>query len=261
MLTDAAAIVEGGLRSTLIKANARLFSQAYEHAHIAAASQLIAVSTNVKDELEGRYRLGGLEPLVVENGVDSDRLICRTTPVAAPRALYVGRLGYRKGLGRLLEAIAASRRPDLQLELAGEGPLRGMLYRRAVALGIADRVHFLGFLDQEQLCAAHRRAGVYVHVADYEACALALLEAMALGTPVVTTPAGFVAELAAPRPLSLVPPDADAIARGIEEVLAAPAAMHERALEARRLVERQYSWDSVAGRTAALYWRQGRCAA
>jgi glycosyltransferase involved in cell wall biosynthesis len=261
MLSDTAAITEKGLRPALIKTNARLFSQAYEHAHIRAAGRLIAVSENVKSELLRSYRLGGQVPDVVANGVDTEAFSCRTEPVHATTVLYAGRLGYRKGLCRLLEALALIERSDVVLELAGEGPLQADLANRAAALGIADRVRFLGFLDRTGLQAAHRRAGVFVNPADYEACPLSLLEAMAMGTPIVTTPVGFVGQLPEPRPLTVVEADPAPIAIAIEAVLAAPAAMHARAIRARRLVEAHFSWDRVAAIVAAAYRGLARTAA
>jgi len=252
--------------SAMVKANARLFGQAYEHAQIRAAAAIIAVSGNVRDELAEQYRMGGHRPLVIENGVDVDFF---APAEAVPRSagdpatiLYVGRLGYRKGLARLLDAMALlADRPGLRLALAGEGPLLARLEAQAHLLGIADRVDFLGFLDRDALRSALARAAVLVNPADYESGPLTLLEAMAAGTPVVTTPTGLVGDLDEPAPLLVAEPEPAALAVAITQVLDAPAAAAARAGEARRLVEARFAWDRVAARTAALYRSLARRAA
>ena len=156
LLADVAAIREPGLLPAMIKANARLFGQVYEHAQIKAAAAIIAVSGNVDAELRRHYRLGGRRPVVIPNGVDVDFFAPPDTgaspdpgaPPARPTVLYVGRLGYRKGLGRLVAAMARLKdRFDWRLAVAGEGPLEATLKAEAEVQGLAGRVDFLGFLE------------------------------------------------------------------------------------------------------------------
>lgn len=262
LLADTAAIREPGIKAALIKANARLFGQAYEHAQIRAADAIIAVSGSVRDELERHYHLAGHRPTVITNGVDSDFFTPGERRANAAAILYVGRLGYRKGLFRLLDAFARlGEGPASRLELAGEGPLRARLEARARTLGIAGRVHFLGFLDRPALRQALHRAALLVNPADYESGPLTLLEAMAAGTPVVTTRTGIVADLGEAPPLTLAESDSADIARKITAVLASPALAEARAGLARLLVEERFSWRAVAARHAALYRQLARRAA
>ena len=264
LLADTAAIPEPGMVTAMVKANARLFGQAYEHAQIRAAAAIIAVSGNVRDELVQHYRLNGHQPVVIENGVDvaffaPRRAVRRSAPgdpatLRRATLLYVGRLGYRKGLARLLDAVALlADRPGVRLALAGEGPLSGKLEAQAHLVGIADRVDFLGFLDREALRDALARAAVLVNPADYESGPLTLLEAMAAGTPVVTTPTGLVKDLAEPLPLLVAEPEPRALAAAIAQVLDAPEAAAARARQARQLVEERFAWDRVATHTSTLY--------
>jgi glycosyltransferase involved in cell wall biosynthesis len=267
LLADVAAIAEPGVKSAMIKANARVLGQAYEHSQIRAAAAVIAVSGNVRNELVRQYRLGGRLPVVVPNGVDTEAFAPSPTAGRAAAGglrtvLYVGRLGYRKGLSRLLEAMALlADRPDWRLALAGEGPLADRLEAQAKRLGIADRVDFLGFLDRAALLGALHDAALLVNPADYESGPLTLLEAMAAGTPVVTTPTGLVGDLTDPMPLVVAEPDALAVSRAIASVLDDPRSAAARARSARRLVESHFAWDRVAARTAALYHSLERQAA
>ncbi len=248
MLTDTAAIAEPGPRAQAIRLNARLFSRRYEQWYLDNAREIVAVSAGVAGELNRHYRLDGRAPLVVPNGVDAAFFGAhlhreRHRP---PVVLYVGRLGYRKGLSRLLEAFALIRGDVAgRLVLIGEGPLEAALRARARRLGIAGHVDLLGFVPPEGVRAWLGRAACLVNPADYESGPLTLLEAMAAGTPVVSTRTGLVAELPDPAPLLVVQPTAPALARGILDTLADPAAAERRAAAARNLVQRRFSWDRV----------------
>ncbi len=266
LLSDTAAIGEPGLKTALIKANARLVSQAYEHAHIRDAAALVAVSGNVRDELDRHYRLSGRRVEVIGNGVDTRTFAYRGGPRPADAegrrsVLYLGRLGYRKGLQRLLDAFACLGDGRLRLELAGEGPLREPLAAQARDLGIAERVRFLGFLDTPALLAALHRAAVFVNPADYESGPLTLLEAMAAGTPVVTTATGLVTEFAEPRPCAMAERNPLDLARAIGAVLGDPATAAAMAASARRLVEQRFAWDDIVGRLVDRYGHIERLAA
>jgi glycogen(starch) synthase len=92
-----------------------------------------------------------------------------------------------------------------------------------------------------------------VNPADYESGPLTLLEAMAAGTPVVSTPTGLARELGPRPPLLLARPDAPALAVAIRACLADPEAAADRAERARVLVERAFDWERVVDRLEAVY--------
>ena len=89
--------------------------------------------------------------------------------------------------------------------------------------------------------------------ADYETGPLTLLEAMASGTPVVSTPTGLAREMGARPPLAVVPPDPQAIAEAIASVLRDPETAALRAREARALVATRYDWERAVDRLEWLY--------
>ena len=101
--------------------------------------------------------------------------------------LFAGRLVYYKGVGVLLKAMTSV--PEAQLVLVGRGPLGPRLRRQSRDLGIADRVHFAGRVSDERLRDYYRAASVFVlpSIAASEAFGIVQLEAMAAGTPVVST--------------------------------------------------------------------------
>lgn len=259
MLADSAAIAERGLEPLALKAYARFFSSLCEQRWLDRARLVIAVSQGVRDELRALYRLAGRRPLVLTNGVDAGFFAAAPAGPRRREVLYVGRLGWRKGLHRLIEAFA--RLPDglaERLVLLGEGPLREDLLARAHALGVARRVEFAGFADREAVRARLARAAVAVNPADYESGPLTLLEAMAAGTPVVSTRTGLVAELGQDPPLLVVERSVEALAAGLETALSDPEASAARARRAQALVRARFDWAGIAAELAALYRERRR---
>lgn len=261
MATDTAAIGETGIRPLAIRANARLFSKGYEQHWLDKAHSVVAVSEGVRDELRAHYALSGREPIIVPNGVDWSFYASGPDRRPEDLILYVGRLAWRKGLGRLLDAFARLERKDHRLVLLGEGPLREDLEARAERLGIKDRVTFLGFGPPEVVRRWLKRAKLFVNPADYESGPLTLLEAMAAGTPVVSTRTGLVADFGAEPPLRLADQSTASLTDSIAEALEDQRASEELADVACMMVRADFTWDSAAERLAGLYRRAERLAA
>ena len=255
MLSDSAAITEPGLKPALLRVQARLLSRRFEAAWLARADRVIAVSQGVRTELEAGYGLAGARVTVVPNAVDTEIFKPATDawPDHRPTLLYVGRLAVRKGLFRLLEAFAALQDQALLLQLVGEGPLAPSLRRCARSLGIADRVQFTGFLDRSAVRDAMHGAQAFINPADYESGPLTLLEAMACGTPVISTRTGLAAELGPEPPLLLAEMSAAGLAAAISGLLREPHAAATRARTALSLVRERFAWASAVDAVEAAY--------
>ncbi len=107
-----------------------------------------------------------------------------------PVLVHVGRVAHEKNIGFLLEVVARVRQtvPEVLLIVAGEGPALKALKRKAVVLGIGGHVLFVGYLDrQRELLDCYRAGDAFVFASRTETQGLVLLEAMALGVPVVST--------------------------------------------------------------------------
>ncbi len=261
MLADTAAVREGLLQAPAMRLHARLFSRHYEQAWLDRADLLFCVSAQVGRELARHYRLRGRMPEVLPNGVDPKRFAYRPLAGRENVVLYVGRLGPRKGLYRLLDAFARLPRGRNRLVLLGEGPLARPLRRRARRLGIEPEVSFLGAGDHQQVLHWLHRAGCFVHPSDYEGFPLVLLEAMAAGAPVVTTPIGALEELGPEPPLRVAAPEVPALAEAIGETLADVEGSQRRAAAARLLVVDRFDWRRIALRLLVHYERLFRRAA
>ncbi len=253
LTADTRAIREPGLLPRAIRLNAKLFSRRYEQWYLDHADLLLAVSSRVADELRCDYRLGGGGARVLPNGVDTRFFSFRPLAGRQPIVLYLGRLGYRKGLERLIDAFSLLQPSSLQLVLVGEGPLRCHLENRVARAGLADRIIFAGFAGPEGVRDWLHRACCLVHPSDYEGFPLVLLEAMACGTPVVTTPIGALADLGPAPPLTVVDADPLSVAEGIARLLEAPGATSIRTARARALVEHRFDWRKIAAQLEDFY--------
>ena len=219
------------------------------------------VSHAVCDALERLGVRGRLVVLPTPFDVDSWRERAKVPidlPAGRPRiGTAVGQLQRLKGVDHLLRAFAsvASRHPDAICLIAGEGGERQNLERLAAELGIADRVHFLGYLEEPApLIAA---LDVYAGPSLSEGLGTATTEALALGVPVVATAVGGTMEQVVDGVTGLlVPPaDDDALAEGIERLLSDREAASALGLAGQREVIEQYGADRVLETTWAEYRR------
>ena len=248
---DTEAFTERSWQAWAIRAQARLVARPMEQAWFDRAERIVAVAGCVQDEIVQRYRIASGKVTVLRNGVDLSRFPFEHRVRGGQRLLFVGRLGWRKGLFRLLDALA--RLPgNVTLDLVGEGPLEADLRAHAERLSLGSRVHFHGFLPHPDVILAHRAADLFVNPADYETGPLTLLEAMALGTPLVTTATGLARELGEEARLVLAERTPEALAHVIATCLATPDQAAARARLARRTVERQLGWDRMVDQLADM---------
>jgi glycosyltransferase involved in cell wall biosynthesis len=204
---------------------------------------------------------------VVPNGLNPDRLRVDAARVAAIRAELaapkdgpvvgiLATLKPAKGHDVFLRAAARihARRPEAAFAIVGDGPLRGQLGDLARALGLSERVRFFGF--QRQVAEYLAACDVLVSSSrDNEGHSNSILEAMALGVPVVATDIGGSAELVADRRTGLlVPVDDDAaLATAVERVLAEPSEAAAMASRARALVASRFGQAQMVARYQGLY--------
>ncbi len=140
--------------------------------------------------------------------------------------LFVGRLAPNKRVPVLVEALdrLRERTPAVHVVIAGDDSdiyqlEKRQCQERAAALGLAERVHFLGRVSPEQLRAAYRAADVFVMPSRHEGFCLPVVEAMACGLPVVAARAGALPETVGAAGLTFRPDDADDLARQLGRVL------------------------------------------
>ncbi|MGE3692037.1 MAG: glycosyltransferase [Novosphingobium sp.] len=181
-----------------------------------------------------------------------DRAECRARlglPADEPLLATVGALIARKGQVFAIEALAQV--PGARLAMAGTGPDEAALRARAQELGLADRVLFLGAVPHDDIPLLLNAADLFVLPTASEGLANAWVEALACGTPVVTTDIPGASELiTAPAHGRLVARDAGAIADAVRDLLAAPPSRDAVAAGAQG-----YSWEENAAQLVA-HWRR-----
>ena len=195
-------------------------------------ARIIAVSKAVKDVLTADG-VPATEITVVPDGIDPEeirrtaaepadiRALLRLAP-ETPLAVNVAALVDHKDQRTLIRAAqhAHAVRPDLHWAIAGEGEQRGSLTAEIARLGLADRVHLLGYVDRAD--ALIREADVFVMSSKEEGLGSVILNALALGKPVVATTAGGIPEILPPA--ALVPVgDAAALAGKVVQALDHPS--------------------------------------
>jgi glycosyltransferase involved in cell wall biosynthesis len=171
--------------------------------------------------------------------------------------LYVGTIEPRKNLSRLVEAFAQARRRGIPHHLVCVGPYGWSsrdLTARIGRLGITDAVHFTGYAPFEDLPAIYNLGELFVFPSLYEGFGLPVVEAMASGTPVITSNTSSLGEIAADAAFTVDPTSTEAIADALVGVASHDALRRE--LSARGLRRAAaFSWTQTAKEMLAVYHR------
>lgn len=180
-------------------------------------------------------------------------------PAGAPRvALFLSRLQRKKGLPLLLEAWAQVRPAGWQLLIHGpdeEGHLAEVTAQIA-RLGLGEVVRLGPALQGGAKWEAYARAELFVLPTHSENFGLVVAEALAVGTPVLTTTGAPWAELVEHRAGWWVPPTVPALQQALTAATALPTAkLRAMGARGRALVEARYTWSAAAGQLARLYER------
>lgn len=183
------------------------------------------------------------------------RAVLERYGVRSPYLLYVGGINARKNVARLLEAFARVRtqHPDLRLVIGGKRQWRtGEIDATLARLDLGDAVQWTGYLADADLPALYSAAQAFVFPSLYEGFGLPPLEAMACGTPVITSNVSSLPEVVGDAAVLIDPYDVGALARAIEQVLtdaASRVTLRERGLQQAAL----WTWDRTARNTLAAY--------
>jgi glycosyltransferase involved in cell wall biosynthesis len=202
-----------------------------------------------------------LTPFTVDNdwwfdkSAKVDRNATRTSWGAKPDTrvvLYCAKLQPWKRPMDLLRAFAQANLADTLLVIAGEGPLRGRLAAEARTLGVAERIRFLGFVNQSELPAIYTSADLMVLPSEYEPFAVVVNEAACCGSAVAASDrVGAARDLIAPVNPELIYPcgDLERLTELLRGALADPRRLAERGRLAR---EHMKSWSPARNISAVL---------
>lgn len=241
----------------------RALARRFSRGQCNATAGVIAPSTAMRDALRD-YGVTA-EIAVIPTGIPlqtfqgGDRARFRAShgiPEHKQLALFVGRVAHEKNIGLLLQVAAHLRQeqPELMWLIAGEGPAQASLQAEAARLGLQDCVRFIGYLDRQTgLIDCYRAADLFVFASTTETQGLVLLEAMAMGLPVVAIPAMGARDILAPQRGCLCADESVAgFAAQVRALLVDPALRARKAEEALAYAQ-SWSAPATAERMAAFY--------
>ena len=230
------------------------------------ASRVLTVSEASKRDILRYFRIPESKIDVIYNAIDerlgeplSNEEIGRVREryqLNDPFVLYAGNIKPHKNLERLIEAFQMLRRSGLEhvkLLIIGDEISQYATLRRAVhRYKLHKHVRFFGFVPDKTLAALYRLASVFVFPSLYEGFGLPPLEAMASGTPVVTSNVSSLPEVVGDAALLIDPLDAADIAHAIRRVLMEPALAAD--LRQRGLARvTHFSWERSVARVREIY--------
>jgi len=214
------------------------------------AAAVVTVSDFNLEYLRRTYGPSARRVRRLYNGLDLERFLFRQPLDRPARVVAVGRLVEKKGFPVLLDAAAAlaARGVTFSVDLIGAGPLEQPLLQRIHQLGLGERVRLLGPRPQAEIVRAVAAAAAFAAPfvvcsdGDREGLPTTLLEAMALGTPCVSTAVTGIPEVLRDGQTGLIVPENDpqALADALQRLLEDGSLRMELACEARRLIEREF---------------------
>lgn len=249
----------------------RRFNRAYlgwiTRVSVRKAARVIAVSESTRQDVISFCGVPGERVIVVPNGVAQEFCPADARATAAFRQrkglperfiLFLGTLEPRKNIVRLLEAYAQIVRERAvgdtpMLVIAGaKGWFYETIFARVAQLALTERVIFPGFVPADELPWWYRAAELFVYPSLFEGFGLPVLEAMACGTPGITSNVSSLPEVAGAAALLVAPEDTAALAAAMARVLDEPGlAAQMRAAGLQQAAH--FPWTRTARETASVY--------
>lgn len=159
---------------------------------VGGAYRAIAPSKYFRDLVKGWVK-DPEKVFCIYNGIDLSTIPKNTGSYAPKTIITAGRLVAWKGFGPLISMMKSL--PEWKLSVAGDGPLKKELKELTQKEGVAERVHFLGQIPKKEMIEQVQKSEIFVLNTSFESFSFQVVEAMAAGTPVITTNIGNLAEI------------------------------------------------------------------
>lgn len=233
---------------------------------LARADHILADSHSTKQDLIDIYNISPSQITVVGAGVES-----RFQPITKPSALKqvtdkynlpskfilgVGTLEPRKNFTGLIEAFSHSAVCETHhLVIAGgKGWLYDDIFAAAESSAVADRIHLIGFVADEDLPTLYSLADVFAYPSHYEGFGIPVIEAMACGTPVVCADNSCLPEVAGNSAVQITATDRNALANALHQ-LVTDFSLREKVISEGFQQAKQFNWPTAAQRLLTVYQR------
>jgi len=217
------------------------------------AAMVVVFTEEQRETTATRYRVDRPRIALIPNGVDMTRFTsAERTLHSPPRLLFVGRLSPQKNVPLLLRALAGMS-ADFETTLVGDGELEDELKQAVADLGLRN-VSFHGRADGAELVELYRSADVFVLPSEREGMPLVLLEALAMGLPIVATdvPGNRDVVVDGQNGVLVPPEDAHRLREALLEVTRDPCQYKLLSARSRQLASK-YSWDAIREQFIKLY--------
>ncbi len=245
----------GGLLPSLVyTAKQRLMKSVLKHA-LTAAKTVITPTQFVADDLVSRFKVAENKLAVTYEAAEKLAGKPKKAGIKGPFILYAGNFYPHKNVAILIKALpeVLINHPVLKLVLVGpEDYFQGKLKQLAKKLGVEKSVVFPGFVEYERLLGFYKEAELFVFPSLSEGFGLGPLEAMAQGTPVLSSDASCMPEVLGEAAIYFDPHNHEQLAEEIDAALNSP----EELVGLKKLGQKQatkYSWDKMAKQTLKIY--------
>jgi glycosyltransferase involved in cell wall biosynthesis len=191
-------------------------------------------------------------PFVIANGIDLEEV--RVADSRSDYVLFLGRINWKKGLERLIEALAGV--PNVRAIVAGndEEHYTAQLQALAGRFGVLERIEFTGPVSGEAKRELLANAAVLVLPSHNENFGNVVIEAMGSGVPVIVTPEVGLSDAVLRAGAGLITSgEPEDLARSIHDLVSNPALARELGTRGRELVEREYTWPVIAAQMIQAY--------
>ncbi len=226
------------------------------------ATLLIGCSRYMCQEIARLFKQSTDKIAVIPNGVDPKNILPDREKLLSrsgrdKNILFLGRLVPEKGVQILIEALPTiiQKAGPVKLYIAGKGPYQQELAEQAKSLGVADQVHFVGFVNDEDRNKLLDQCDVAVIPSLYEPFGIVALEAMAAGLPVVVSDTGGLHDVIEHGidGYCVPPGDAAMLAHYITELINNPELAQHFTRQAKRNVAVKFNWRQIASDTLKVY--------
>lgn len=254
------------LRNRFVESLGKMYDHTVGAWVVKSADKCVGVSESACDFLK---HLGAKHAILIPNGIDTE--VYKRVPTDlrkvlgienAPVLVFVGRLIYSKGIQDLIDALPEIKKdvPNVKILIAGDGPYKLQLQKVVEARGYSEDIMFLGLKNQPQVIEILSVADVFVNPSCSEGLPTSVMEAAALGVPIVATNVGGTQEIIEHGKSGLLVPPGQpkAIAEAVSLLLGkrqvAQSDLGKRlGEEARNKVARDYSWGAILAKTGEVY--------
>jgi len=239
----------------------RIYQRTFTTSSARRATLVVTIAESTKRELVERFHIPEERVRVIYPAIDADyqpeRDVQRLAEFRARHdlpehyLLFLGTLEPRKNLDVLVEAYARLRRLDElapPLVLAGaKGWYYDSLFERVRALGLERHITFAGYVSRDEQPLWYAGADLFIYPSVYEGFGLPIAEALACGTPTITSNVSSMPEAGGPVAVQVDPGDSEGLAHAMQRVLSEPTARERTLIEGPRWTRRFSVERMVAG--------------